>query len=161
MQTSASGVSYGCDYGITAGVIMSFKSDATIKWTKLAAYTPKFLGDGLYDTNINFELEGEMGGSIHYECTYTRKGQAPTMKQQVIICTGIRGMAYVKVEVDKKYKNTEQDSRWEFETGNKREKNAPRIQERYNGEYTELLKGFTIPFDSVPVFDDSLKKYFD
>ncbi|MRX64882.1 hypothetical protein [Maribacter luteus] len=157
---NTTGVSYGCDYGITAGVIMSFKSEVTIKWTKLAAYTPKFLGDGLYDTNIDFELEGEMGGSIHYECTYTRKGQAPTMKQQVIICTGIRGMAYakIKLEIDKK---VGENKKWELKVGKKREKDAPRITDRYNGEYTELLKDFTIPFDPVPVFDDSLKNYFD
>ena len=158
---NSTGVTYGCDYGIVAGVKMDLRSDVTIKWSKLNAYTPKFLGEGNFtDTSIHAELEGEIGGSIHYETTYTRHGSGPLMKQQVIICTGIRGSLYIKIEIDHDKKNRDKPI-WGVEVGKKPEQDDTPIQEKYREEYTELLKGFKIPFDPEPVFDESLNKYFD
>jgi len=151
------GLTYGTDYGIVVGVKFSLSSTVTLYWSKLNAYTPRFLGDGLSDTTASFELEGELGGSIYYEKTYIRNGPTATMKIENIIFTGIRGSVFVKIEV----KGSDKSKGWVHEAGKKTSKDASAtVQDKYIEEYTELLEGFTIPFEPTPVFDDSLKKYF-
>ena len=67
----------------------------------------------------------------------------------------------MKVEIAKKEKDGDKPI-WSYETGKKPDPTDKRpIQEKYEDEYTELLKGFKIPFDPEPVFDESLNKYFD
>jgi hypothetical protein len=158
---NSTGVTFGCDYGIEVGVKLQLSSEITMKWSKLNAYVPKFLGEGNFtDIKAEFEIEGEIGGSIHYETTYIRNGSGSLKKQQIIICTGIRGIAYVNAKISEVDIKNRKNGRWEYKKGKKPIKDDTPLLEKPKGEYTELLEGFKIPFDPEPVFDDSLKKYF-
>jgi hypothetical protein len=139
-------VSYGTDYGIDLEIKLQTNNKATQKWSKLTEYIP-FMH--LNDTRTEVETQGKVESALNFERTFT---YSETLAQPVstdkLIFARVVLSLYVKVVVEKQTEN--KDKGWNpLIKKNIGEKDKP-----VKGV---LLPGFTVDFDSKPIFENVIK----
>ena len=136
-------VSYGTDYGIDLEIKLQTNNKATQKWSKLTEYIP-FMH--LNDTRTEVETQGKVESALNFERTFT---YSETLAQPVstdkLIFAGVVLSLYVKIIMEEKKKSTWSKKK-EIKTGTK--------DQPLKGV---LLPGFTVDFDSQPVFENKIK----